>query len=184
MIRVFFALSISEQFEQTLADRAVLLREQLFREPLRWIPPQNYHVTLAFLGDVSSADIPRLAELGREVASRQPVHRLSVRGMQWFPGVHKPRLLVAALSLSPSLNKLQADLQQQLNRRGFPIDRQKFRPHISLARAARGQQPAGFELAADGLMFDADELVLFKSELHAQGSRYTPLSVELMGAGY
>lgn len=180
MIRVFFALSISELLARQLSLHADGLLLQLPRETLHWVPSENYHITLAFLGDVESRDIPRLESIAAEVAAHHSFAELSIDDVVWFPSIHKPRLLVALIKPHAALKKLHADLQRQLRLQGFSVDNRRFIPHISLARARRDQQAKKFQLVLEDLTTEMDELVLFQSRLTPKGSRYSPLTVHLL----
>lgn len=185
MIRAFFALPVSVTLEQQLTAQRYHLEEQLFREPLRWVPAQNYHITLAFLGDISGRDIPKLESIARDVAKHHQSSLLTVNDIAWFPSVDKPRLLAALINDSSLLDKLQQDLLRQLRQQGFELERRKFRPHITLARAGWGAQAQPFttreETNEQGMVTDMDELVLFESQLLPDGSYYQPLLALLLG---
>ncbi len=144
-------------------------------EPLRWVPPENYHITLAFLGDIEHRDLPRLETIAADVVGRHTRSELMVDGIVWFPSIHKPRLLVALIKQQPALKKLQADLQQQLRLQGFYVDSRRFIPHITLARTKRNQQAKEFQLMSEELKTEMDELVLFQSTLTPSGPHYSAL---------
>ena len=180
MIRAFFALPISETLGLQLSLHTVSLKQQLAHEPLRWIPPENYHITLAFLGNIESRDVPRLETITADIASVHTRSELKVDGLTWFPSIHKPRLLVALISQQAALKKLQADLQQQLRLHGFYVEKRRFIPHISLARAKRNQRVKGFQLTLGELKTEMDELVLYQSELRPTGAHYSALCGSLL----
>jgi len=175
LIRAFFALPVSESFGRQISLHAANLSQQLHYETLRWVPPENYHITLAFLGDIESRDIPRLESITADVVSIHSVSELTVDDIVWFPSIHKPRLLVALIKQQVSLTKLQADLLQQLRLHGFYVEKRRFIPHISLARAKRNQKAKGFQLMLGSLKTEMDELVLFQSTLTPSGAHYSVL---------
>ncbi|WP_339668862.1 RNA 2',3'-cyclic phosphodiesterase [Dasania marina] len=180
VIRAFIALSIAETLERQLSLHAQSLALQLNREALRWVPSENYHITLAFLGDIKSQDLAKLETIMDAVASHHPITTLQIDDVQWFPSVHKPRLLVATVAANSALQKLQQALVNQLRQHGFAVENRHFRPHISLARAGRQQQAKKFQLLLSDLNTDMDELVLFESKLTPKGSRYTALAAALL----
>ena len=142
---------------------------------LRWIAPENYHLTLAFLGDIKPTECDRLETIAAAVALNNLATTLRLSHVEWFPHAAKPRMLVALPKPAPALDKLQGDLQQQLRSRDFKVDKRKFRPHVSLARAGRafrachlGDENLSIELAMDSL-------VLYRSELRPEGASYTAL---------
>ena len=97
----------------------------------RWIDPENYHVTLRFIGDIDGMSANEIASLLTRV-NRQPFE-VTVRGLQSFGG-KKPRAVVAAVEPSRPLMELQAELERLMQRIGLDPEGRKFTPHVTLAR--------------------------------------------------
>ncbi|NDW06700.1 RNA 2',3'-cyclic phosphodiesterase [Jiella pacifica] len=125
MPRLFTALEIPQDVAVSLS----LLRGGL--PSARWIDPENYHLTLRFIGDVE----PRLAD--EVVAALDRIERRSFRltlsGLGAF-GNKKPHSVHAEVAASPDLNALQAEIERACKRLGLPADQRKFVPHVTLAR--------------------------------------------------
>lgn len=96
----------------------------------RWIDPENYHLTLRFIGDIDDALADEIADLLGQVARR----KFSVRidGLDSFGG-NRPRAVVAAVSPVAELVELQAEHERLMQRVGLQPER-KYRPHVTLAR--------------------------------------------------
>ena len=140
----------------------------------RWIDPENYHLTLRFIGDIDDAlarDIAGL--LGR--VQRRPFE-LRLNGLSSFGG-RKPRALVAAVAPGASLMELQAEHERLLQRLGLEPDGRKYTPHITLARLrdSSSRQVADY-LAARGHYrspsFQVARFVLFSSRSSVGGGPY------------
>lgn len=105
----------------------------------RWIDPSDYHLTLAFIGDVDAhhaADIDAaLSGIDRHAFS------LRLDGVGVFGG-EKPRALWAGVTDTPALTDLQAEIAWALTRVGARPDVRKFTPHVTLARL-KGNKPDG-----------------------------------------
>lgn len=143
-------------------------------------PPENYHLTLVFLGE---QPFDRLEELDLALQEvRAPTPTLRLVGLGLFGGP-KPHNLHAAVTPNPAL----ADLQKRLERlaRGFGMDipRRKFTPHVTLAYL----RPADFDLpeletaVARGMGFASDpftpeSLTLFRVHHGKHGNRYEPVA--------
>lgn len=98
----------------------------------RWIDPENYHITLRFIGDVGNDVADEVAEgLDRLCHSDAFAIRLSHLGS--FGG-DKPRALYAGVEPSPALSRLQAAQERVLQRVGLDPEGRKFVPHVTLAR--------------------------------------------------
>ncbi|MCE7028581.1 RNA 2',3'-cyclic phosphodiesterase [Jiella avicenniae] len=125
MPRLFTALEIPQDVAVSLS----LLRGGL--PSARWIEPENYHLTLRFVGDVE----PRLAD--EFVAALDRIERrgfrLTLSGLGAF-GNKKPHSVHAEVAASPDLNALQAEIDRACKRLGLPADQRKFVPHVTLAR--------------------------------------------------
>jgi 2'-5' RNA ligase len=97
----------------------------------RWIDPENYHVTLRFIGDVevpvAREIVPALAQ-----ADRAPF-TLRITGLSSFGG-RKPRALIATVEPDAPLMDLQAEHERLMRRLGLAAEGRKFTPHVTLAR--------------------------------------------------
>ncbi len=97
----------------------------------RWLEPEDYHVTLRFVGDVDARAAHDIAETLEEI--RRPAAPVRFDGLSWFGG-DKPRALVARIKPEPALMELQAEQERRLRRVGLPPETRKFMPHVTLAR--------------------------------------------------
>ncbi len=132
MPRLFTALEIPAPIAFSLS----LLRGGL--PGARWIDPENYHVTLRFIGDIDH----RMAdEIARALARvDRPRFDLSLEGLDALGG-RKPHSIAARVKASPVLKELQAEHERIVQRIGLEPERRKFRPHVTLARI-RSASPA------------------------------------------
>jgi 2'-5' RNA ligase len=178
MPRIFTGLEIRAEIGQTLS----LLRGGL--PGARWIDPQNYHLTLRFIGDVDFI-------VAREVASmldqvKRPSFELRFDGLSSFGG-RKPRAVVAAVALSPALLDLQAEHERLLRRIGLEPEGRKYIPHVTLARLreSSSRQVADY-LAGRGLFrspaFAVNRFVLFSSRASVGGGPYVVEAAFPLGA--
>src|SRR5260370_4893334 len=125
MPRLFTGLDIPAEIGQTLSD----LRGGL--PGARWIDPENYHVTLRFIGDIDGVAANEIASLLFRV-NRKPFE-VALQGLSSFGG-RKPRAVVASIAPSRPLIELQAELERLMQRFGLDPDRRKFTPQVTLAR--------------------------------------------------
>ena len=141
----------------------------------RWIDPENYHITLRFIGDVDNRTADEVSyELDRLSYSEPFLIRLSHLGV--FGG-SMPRALYAGAESSDALQRLQAAQERVLRRAGLEPEARKFVPHVSLARL-RGASPievAEFIHQAGQfapLSFTVGRFVLFSSKASVGGGPY------------
>jgi 2'-5' RNA ligase len=125
MPRLFTALEIPRHVGDSLA----IMRGGL--PGARWIDPENYHLTLRFIGDIDDALAHEIAGLLGRVP-RTPFE-LRLDGLASFGG-RKPRALVAAATPVAPLLELQAEHERLLRRLGLEPEGRKYTPHVTLAR--------------------------------------------------
>lgn len=168
MPRLFIGLEIPDDLRQTLS----LLRGGL--PGARWIDPENYHLTLRFIGDIDGGLAHEIVSMLGGVNRRPFDVRLD--GLSSFGG-KKPRAIVASVAPSPSLLELQAELERRMQRVGLEPEGRKYTPHVTLARLrdSSSRQVADY-LATRGLFrsatFRAERFVLYSSRASVGGGPY------------
>jgi RNA 2',3'-cyclic 3'-phosphodiesterase len=167
MRRLFTALEIPSEIGQSMA----LLRGGL--PGARWIEPENYHLTLRFIGDIDDALAEEIADLLGKV--KRPVFDLCIDGLDSFGG-RRPRAVVAAVPPVAQLVELQAEHERIMQRVGLEPER-KYRPHVTLARLrdTSSRQVADF-LSIKQLFrsppFSVSRFVLYSSRASVGGGPY------------
>lgn len=174
-MRAFIALELPGRFVDEMTDLAQDLRSCVEG---RFMPQENYHLTLAFLGDAYEHEIASaMAALDAVAIESKPIP-LSCTGLGTF-GRSNDATLWLGLKPDPALTSLAKRIREELAAKDVSFDEKQFKPHITMARRARmphGSMPAlGFPHDAQ-----ATRITLFKSELTREGAIYKPLySVEL-----
>jgi len=140
----------------------------------RWLEPEDYHVTLRFIGDIDARAAHDIAEtLG---LIRRPKTPIRFEGLSWFGG-DKPRSLIAKVKSDPALMDLQAEQERRLRRIGVEPETRKYTPHVTLARL-RGvaQRAIADYLATRGALlaesFTAERFVLYSARDGSGGGPY------------
>jgi RNA 2',3'-cyclic 3'-phosphodiesterase len=165
-IRAFFALSPDAEVRETLA---ALGRDVARRCRGRAVPPDNAHLTLAFIGDIAKEALPTLERVGDSVPRTGFVVSFDSLGAWRASGV----AWIAPSMLPPPLLKLHSTLADQLGKAGFDLETRPFRPHVTLAR--RCLQPLA-RAHCPPILWRADKLYLIGSELRADGPVYRNLA--------
>ena len=127
MPRLFAGLEIPAEIGQTLSN----LRGGL--PGARWIDPENYHVTLRFIGDIDGVSANEIASMLFRV-NRKPFE-VKLQGLSSFGG-KKPRAVVASVEPSRPLIELQAELERMMQRIGLDPEGRKFTPACDAGAAA------------------------------------------------
>ena len=178
MPRLFTGVEIPPEVAQALST----LRGGL--PGARWIDPENYHVTLRFIGDVDD-DIAHEVEslLGRV---RRAPFELRIEGLTSF-GSKKPRAVVASVEPSSALMEAQAEQERMMQRIGLEPEGRKYTPHVTLARLrdASTRDVAEY-LSARGHfrspVFPVSRFVLFSSRASVGGGPYVVEASYPLGA--
>ena len=167
---------------QQLWDALAPLRQRPEEFPVKWVRAENIHLSLKFLGEVADARVPELrAALQRAAGTRSEPRPLALQigGFGVFPDYDRPRVLWAGVTPDAGLELLQHSVEQAFAPLGFPTEARPFRPHVTLARAARDARPrdfAGLEQMLTGLEFEATVTVadvdLMESTLQRDGPVY------------
>ena len=168
MPRLFTALEIPADIAFSLS----LLRGGL--PGARWIDPENYHITLRFIGDVDAMIADDIANALHQIS--RPSFELALDGLGAF-GNRRVHSLWAGLKPAPALNDLQAELERDLQRIGLAPEHRRFTPHITLARLRGASEPdiaaylslrGNFQIAA----FPVGRFVLLSSRASRGGGPY------------
>ncbi len=170
-MRLFVAIEIPP------ALRSELARLQNGVPGARWVEPENFHLTLRFIGEANNSvardiddELSRISAIGFELA---------IRGVDYFADGAKLNALYAAVANNPALDHLQQKVSTAIARAGIQTDRKRFVPHVTLARFS-GRQDAGHHLAqfvaSHSLWrpapFDVEHFSLYSSLMRPEGSLY------------
>jgi 2'-5' RNA ligase len=168
MPRLFTGVEIPSDIGQALG----MLRGGL--PGARWITPENYHLTLRFIGDVDDVIAHEVASMLGRV--RRGAFDLHLEGLTSFGG-RKPRAVVATIAAAQPLFELQAEQERLMQRIGLEPEGRKYLPHVTLARLRTSSNRDVAEyLSARGLFrtaaFRASRFVLFSSRASVGGGPY------------
>lgn len=168
MPRLFTALEIPSPLAFSLS----LLRGGL--PGARWVDPENYHITLRFIGDIDQRTAAEVE--GALMRVDKPSFDLKLAGLDALGG-NKPHSIVAAVQPSQALRDLQGEHERIIQRIGLEPERRKFRPHVTLARikgVSEGDAAAYLALRGDfrTLPFPVGRFVLLSSRDSRGGGPY------------
>ncbi len=168
MHRLFVALSIPENVAAALATL------QNGVEGARWRPVENFHLSLAFIGETDRHGFNGVIDALGEIDA--PAFDLKISGLGFF-GDKKPRALWAGVDDAAALAHLKSKIETALRRKEFDLERRKFTPHVTLAylKGARRDEIAAY-CAANGVFsaetFRVQAFHLYSSRLGGQASQY------------
>ena len=172
MPRLFIAIDLPTDRSSSLRE----LREDAL--PARWTPPEQYHVTLRFLGDTENSQAETLKN--ELEAIDLPSFLLGGHGLGVFPSIRKPHVLVARIHEDPGLMVLQSRTDVIATGLGLNEERKPFNPHITVARFAKAssREVRGYLKMHQGFSlepFFVREFRLYESRLGSEGAVHTVL---------
>jgi 2'-5' RNA ligase len=182
MLRSFIAIEIPSGIQSAIARGVDSLKNSLPKSLIRWVAPENVHLTLKFLGDVSPTNLQHLAEVLKGEAASLETFFLSVGGIGAFPNARRARVIWIGLENPPALQELQRGLEAATAKLGYSVDDRPFSPHVTLGRVGQNVSSADSQLIRSKLeatrlgilgTVRVDEVHIFKSDLRPGGSVYT-----------
>ena len=176
-IRAFIAIKLPDEI--VAAIRKVQDQIKSSGVKIRWVRPENIHLTLKFLGDINERDIDQIHTAMIDAVKGYSPISLSGKGVGVFPNLRRPKVMWVGLGgESGRLIQLQETLDSQLKKIGFSKEKRAFKGHLTMGRVkgridtkkltATLQEMSEFESEP----FSAGEIVLFQSDLRPSGAVY------------
>ena len=184
VVRAFIAIDLSPEIHKRLDQVADELKNRLAGVPVRWVPVENVHLTLKFLGDVSLTNLEILKKILRSEANNHLPFEISIGQLGAFPSKRRPRVIWVGVEAPQELMDLQRAIESETTRLGYARDRREFSPHLTLGRISRNANSADLRQIGEVLKSYAvgflgatrvKEVHLFRSDLQPGGAVYTSL---------
>ena len=170
MMRLFVGLDLPWE----LRERLSLLAGGI--PGARWLPPENYHITLRFIGEVAAH---QAEEIDLALAGlRARGFSLSLTGVGTFEKAGRPVALWVGVERNAQLDLLQSKIETACQRSGLEPERRRFSPHVTLARLDNALGPKLVAYLQSNNLFRSDPVpvehfTLFSSRLGKEASVYT-----------
>ena len=186
-MRAFLAITLPDEIKARLA--AAALRLAPVAVDVTWCKRDQFHLTLAFLGEVSPAILPHVTAAAERVCAALPHFVCRARDFGYFGTKRNPKTLWAGVEPTPELALLHDGLWLELKKFGYENPEQEFQPHITLGRCreAARNHPVVKAMAADTDAsfgeWEVSRVTLYESRLTPHGAVYRTLShVALSGS--
>ena len=189
-IRSFIAIELPGQLKLALAR----LQDELksgSRAPVKWVSPENTHLTLKFLGNIDSNTVDDiLRAMGEAARGITPVH-LGIEGLGAFPNHNRVQVIWVGVSGEvDKLLQLQKGIESSLAKLNFAPESRAFTPHLTLARVRDRTSPderqklgeliAGTKFEA-AYAFPVEAISLMRSQLTREGAIHSQISSVALG---
>ncbi len=184
-LRLFVAIPMPEAVRNEITGVQQEMRQLVSRDAVRWTKPEQFHLTLRFLGDVPVERVAALQEAVNAVCRGGPALRLRAQGTGFFPNARSPRVIWAGVN--DGEGRL-VDLQKMLEAVVRPFTQEpgteRFAGHVTIGRVKFLKRPEIEKLAEhaqaikDRLFgeWTANEVELIRSDLLSAGARHTLLA--------
>lgn len=177
MIRLFFALSLPDAVTASLAELP------LAAPGVRLVPPENYHLTLRFVGEVDEATAEDLHFAVARRFSERPIAPMSVAlsGLGFFGDARDAMMWIGAPQSVERLRAVHRTLETVCQATGLEAETRTFVPHVTLAKARRAARSDVERLVIAGSTTQAgpwlaDRVTLYQSHLGRHGPAYEVLA--------
>lgn len=187
-IRSFIAIPLSPEVQRNARRLLRDLRQD--KDGIKWVPEENLHLTLKFLGDVVDRDVPRVCQAIRRATETIEPFELEFAGTGGFPTADRPRVIWAGVQRGgEELIRLVSVLEKELADLGFKPEPRDYRPHLTLGRVRSGSRAASAEVVERvgrhesrslGVMA-AEQLRLYASYLDKSGPTYHVMDTIYLG---
>ena len=184
VIRAFIAIDLSPGIYEKLENISSKLQNRLSSLPARWVLTKNIHLTIKFLGDVSTSNLELLKRILQVESKQYSPFEISVGELGAYPTIHRPRVIWIGTKVPQELIEFHHSIENETARLGYNHEKRKYSPHLTLARVSRnanskqvvqigellGECKVGFLGAAR-----IDKVHLYRSDLKPGGAEYTKL---------
>ena len=170
MPRLFVAIDMPERIRDDITATYMAL------PGARWVPEEQIHLTLRFIGEVAGDVAERVKSALRSVAG--PSFSLTLKGIGFFPPRKEPHVLWVGLSENEELLRLQSRIERTLTAAGIEQDSRKFHPHVTVARLHGTPHQKVAEYVTANSLFATEEFAvssffLYSSTLGKEGAIHT-----------
>ena len=180
-IRTFLAFELPQTVRNKLSAHAELISGHDKLQQIRWLPKENYHLTLAFLGNVDYVLISSLQLKLEQIMSSKQAVSFRFSEITPFPFSGTPRIAAAMLEYSDELMQLQHQTVKCVRAFGISLERRRFTPHVTLGRLkSRSRKSIAFHPQQIFLEGVSEKVVILQSELTPKGAVYTSLGEVLL----
>jgi 2'-5' RNA ligase len=173
--RLFVAFEVPEAVRSDLSRAVEPLAERFPKG--RWVPLENQHVTVKFLGSTYQRRVEWVTSTVRRVAGDQPPFESRVAGLGAFPNARRARVLWAGLDDAGSRSAAIAGALDAGLAPEFKVEKRPFTPHLTVARF---EPPVGLdprEIVFESEPFTVRRIVLFRSHLRRPAPLYEPVAM-------
>ncbi len=183
-MRTFVAIDLDPKIKKGVSQLIEDLKKRSSESRgIRWIRPEAMHLTLKFLGEITEEKVAPITDVLKRISEECPPFPLRMKGTGFFPPKSQtPRVIWIGVEEADNLMRLQSQIEEALERIGFPRERRKYHPHLTLGRVKTFSDIKEtlffFEKHRDDNFGDMEvkKITFFRSTLKPTGAEYSALA--------
>lgn len=181
-MRTFIAIELDKEIKKALSKIQDELKTT--QADVKWVEPENIHLTLKFLGEIEENKIPRISQILKDISSQTKAFMIALSELGAFGGLKYPRVVwIGIREGKTELSKLAGLIEDSLAQLKFPKEKRGFSAHFTLGRFRSGKNKDILcqklnTTQVPELRQEIRSIILFKSILTSKGPLYEKISEE------
>jgi len=177
-VRLFIAVPVPKAIKENISKLQADLKELISGKKIRWVNPENIHLTLKFLGETDPSKIEKIKKIIAESIEKLSEFDVSIAAGGVFPSKSRPRVLwVGCIDKNENIINIKNKLDKKLKPLGYEIEKKKFTAHLTLGRV---KNPNSISRCIEKLVsgetnfgkLQVQEIQLIVSILSPKGAQY------------
>jgi 2'-5' RNA ligase len=179
MKRIFIALKV--ETGETLLTMIYSLKSGLSKDIIKWVNPDNIHITLSFLGDTEERKIKSISSMLNEKCKGSGKFELIIKGSGVFRNLSDPRIIWTGIEPSEKLMNLYEIIMNGLEGLDIKLEDRPFKPHLTIGRIKHLNDKEALKALIEQFQYSeiqiipVNEVILYESILLQSGPVYKPL---------
>jgi RNA 2',3'-cyclic 3'-phosphodiesterase len=180
---VFIALEIPASIKCKLEEVCSKIKNDYSFKT--WVHPEDYHITLAFLGKIESGRLDDLKIRLKENVMKLHTFPLEINHFGFFGHEDHPRIFWAGMKSQPDLYELQSKVALSCKEVDIPLEKRPYSPHVTLARKLQEQMSSPFnsnkwwEIYGQSMPFFSEKVVIYETHFE-KTPKYKPVDEFLL----
>lgn len=176
-VRAFIAINLPADLKDSLESKLLHLKK--ISSGAKWVRKENLHITLKFLGTTEEAQIAAITDVLQEVSLKYKSFEIAYEETGGFPNIRRPKVIWIGIRDKSALIEIGSEIEEKLEKLGFPKESRKFSPHLTVARVKEAKNYSSLEKKLKELekiefgTMTANSIALMKSDLEQSGAKYS-----------